>query len=1709
MSTPTSSQPTSPLTLKRTVEIINEFCQAYPVAYAIDFRVRATQEELYGPQASPDRVGLVYGGYVPATRRDQERRSLYRGRCDIAYAALGGEEDLRKTLRHEIVGHFGLNTLTAEDKRRLLESIALSQAEDGIAQPWAEVQRNYGELPDLLIAEELFCSLTEDYTGLDQDASVAQRRASGLPTVMLTDLLSDNLIPPPSLESIRAQGPRALDLNEIKAIVAHVATGLRLDIVDQQVFPQTAREQFSRKGKTPSAEPKIPYHEVVAAELIKQIEAGTSPWQKPWSADGALIGLPMNPVTENRYRGINTVHLIAQGYADPRWMTYKQAQSIGAQVKKGEKGTSIQFWQFEDERAKTDESGQPIRNNDGQVLTERVRLERARVFYATVFNAEQIDGLPPLITKERSWNPIVRAESILAASGAQIEHKASDRAYYNLNTDAIHLPLQSQFETPGAYYATALHELGHWTGHDTRLGRDLKHPFGSEGYAREELRAEIASMLLTAELGIPHDPSQHASYVGSWVKVLQKDPLEIFRAAADAEKIHSFVMGLAPEIEVVSPALPPQQPQMTSQEQTMATHSPTTAPTPTIDRSQPIPMTLDEVRDALSFISPNMPRDDWARIGMSIKSEFPDDAGLAVFDAWSANGDGYDPRAASATWKSIKAGGGVTLGTLVKLAKENGYERRLDDAQRAQRLQALANTPRPRIDTQAEAAKTLAAQEETAATAQTLWANGQERGESDYLFRKAVGAHGVRFTDRGTVLVPLVDESGKLWNIQRIMPTPLPDGNDKLLLKNGRKSGLSHVLGSLDPSDGGENTPIQFAEGYSTAAALYQSTGWPTVMTIDSGNLPKVVAQYRQRFPNRLLLIGADNDQATLQKEGYNPGVLKAEEAAKASNALVLMPPERQGINVDFNDVWVEQLQQGRSASDHLRSMVAAQLAQHGVSNMLDEAREREQQLRLDPNATEDQIISAKEERKAREFEFMEQDFRDGRTPEQTAEISPQAGIAPPATLPKATSTVTSTPVVPMAPTSETRPEPTAAANATSGKTVSPQDQDQSLGQGQNKPADQDPVETGAGSDRPAADSPWTRLNMGPVEIQRERDRLEALAALGKTPSSEGTLPQPENTNSAQGSGPSPVEIDVDALASLRAELSKAYQFDGVGKYYFKGTSAIELAFEDRGETFNTRHHSPEVTSSIARLAKAKGWEQITIQGEPEFLREMWLQASLLGLKVKGYTPEPIDIKRLEERRALLQADANPLSPQAKPKAETSQPASVQSGAAAAQQPRDAAKTQGNEPSAIPVPAPIYLSKVAAQQLEGQIRSVLATQVGATNPQAVDKTLERLYEQVQSSRVYVGEVVKQGVAPYQFKAQERESPYVTLKTQTGEQTVWGVDLPRALEHTRQGEHIVLAYQGAKSVSVPVDDRDEQGRLTGQHWETVERNTWNAQPIKATYEQVLQDKPDLLGQPLERAAPSMARELTSDVSMVALPSAQERLRRALKRQGADDLSAEVTVSAMGALLDSPKFYVGEVMDFGQTPDSAKSPGQAASYFVRLATDEGPVTVWSDQLARAIERSETQVGQAVVLAYKGLEAAPTPDGDLQTRNTWMVEPLPQLQAQALAGERLQVGDLAPIAEPPALTAPQLHTPQAQLLYIFQSALAQAGVPQSLAMETLASAKQVLQGETQNNPNNPMAVNPFAQQPFAQPLQPAVAPPVSAPTPTPAPASPRPSM
>lgn len=289
------------------------------------------------------------------------------------------------------------------------------------------------------------------------------------------------------------------------------------------------------------------HSKVIAEQVIKALEEGTAPWVKPWRP--GTLKAPFNPTTGKPYRGINNIMLSLGGFGDPRWMTFNQAKAEGFRVRKGSKGTQIIYVKRYDEKVIRDEKGKPIKDEDGNSLKERTTLSRPGIFRAVVFNAEQIDGIEPWkepVDADRNEFEIhQRCEAILQASGAKILHSTGGEAYYNRFFDEIHLPGKQRFHAADGYYSTALHELGHWTGHESRLARPTlleSTSFGSETYAKEELRAELSSMLVGQTLEIGHDPGQHIAYVGSWIKVLKDDPTELMAAATDAQKIHDYVM---------------------------------------------------------------------------------------------------------------------------------------------------------------------------------------------------------------------------------------------------------------------------------------------------------------------------------------------------------------------------------------------------------------------------------------------------------------------------------------------------------------------------------------------------------------------------------------------------------------------------------------------------------------------------------------------------------------------------------------------------------------------------------------------------------------------------------------------------------------------------------------------------------------------------------------------------------------------------------------------------------------------------------------------------------------------------------------------------------------------------------------------------------------------------------------------------------------
>lgn len=277
--------------------------------------------------------------------------------------------------------------------------------------------------------------------------------------------------------------------------------------------------------------------ETITAAIVERLEAGTRPWVQPWT--GASVSRPLR-ACGTPYQGINVLWLWmaaeAAGHSSPFWMTYRQSQMLGAQVRKGERGTVAIFYRAY--QAEADEGDEAADRRTRRVLKS-----------FTVFNACQIDGLPKRFFPEpRPLPPPTERDDapdrFFAAVPARIRHWGAE-AFYSPALDQVTMPEPGLFRDLDHYRATLAHELSHWTGHDSRLARQMSGRFGSEAYAMEELVAELSSAILGAELGLPVDHlDHHASYLASWLKVLKADSRAILTVAAKAEEAASLLLRL-------------------------------------------------------------------------------------------------------------------------------------------------------------------------------------------------------------------------------------------------------------------------------------------------------------------------------------------------------------------------------------------------------------------------------------------------------------------------------------------------------------------------------------------------------------------------------------------------------------------------------------------------------------------------------------------------------------------------------------------------------------------------------------------------------------------------------------------------------------------------------------------------------------------------------------------------------------------------------------------------------------------------------------------------------------------------------------------------------------------------------------------------------------------------------------------------------------
>ncbi len=286
----------------------------------------------------------------------------------------------------------------------------------------------------------------------------------------------------------------------------------------------------------------------ITQSIADAIARGAGTFRMPWHHDGDAITRPVNVASRNPYRGVNTLALWASaakhGYPTGLWGTYRQWSEVGAQVRKGERATMVVFWrqiQRENGIAEPVASGSTA-DEDG---AHHVRLF-ARAYSA--FNQAQVDGFdPPVVAGLPEEARILHGEAFIRAVGVPITEGGSE-AYYRIDLDRIFMPPFAAFKDAASHIGVAIHELGHASGHKSRLDRDLTGRFGSAKAAAEELVAELTAAFVLADLGIAHHPrADHAAYIGSWLKVLDDDPRAIFTAASKAQAAADWLHSQQPE----------------------------------------------------------------------------------------------------------------------------------------------------------------------------------------------------------------------------------------------------------------------------------------------------------------------------------------------------------------------------------------------------------------------------------------------------------------------------------------------------------------------------------------------------------------------------------------------------------------------------------------------------------------------------------------------------------------------------------------------------------------------------------------------------------------------------------------------------------------------------------------------------------------------------------------------------------------------------------------------------------------------------------------------------------------------------------------------------------------------------------------------------------------------------------------------------------
>lgn len=280
--------------------------------------------------------------------------------------------------------------------------------------------------------------------------------------------------------------------------------------------------------RVPEASTRVSVYQIITNRIVEELEKGVVPWRRPWRTLP-----PANLVSKKPYRGINVFLLALQGYGSQYWLTYRQAQALGGNIRRGEHGTKIVFWKFDSYETET---------ADGETEERKSAFLR----YYTVFNLEQCEGLKALLALPPVF-PIQSAEEIAKGMPNPPAFEQGFRAAYIPSRDVVTMPSRAAFESQAEYYSTLFHELTHSTGHPKRLARegfDTPQRFGSDSYSREELIAEMGSAMLCGVAGIEQVTiANSAAYLKTWIARLKADSKLVISAASAAQKAADYIRG--------------------------------------------------------------------------------------------------------------------------------------------------------------------------------------------------------------------------------------------------------------------------------------------------------------------------------------------------------------------------------------------------------------------------------------------------------------------------------------------------------------------------------------------------------------------------------------------------------------------------------------------------------------------------------------------------------------------------------------------------------------------------------------------------------------------------------------------------------------------------------------------------------------------------------------------------------------------------------------------------------------------------------------------------------------------------------------------------------------------------------------------------------------------------------------------------------------